>query len=59
MNVEGGWNTRAQSFMNKQGVRGKGNEGTEKVITKMKGLWEKYVKTYDPTTHVKNTIIGE
>ena len=43
MNVEGGWNTRAESFMREQGVRGKGNEGTERGITKMKGLWEKYV----------------
>lgn len=59
MNVEGGWDTRAESFRNKQGVRGKENEGTKKVITKMKGLWGKSVKTCDPTTHVKNTIIGE
>lgn len=59
MNVEGDWNTRAESFMHKLGVRGKGNEGTEKDITKTKGLWEKYVKICDPTTHVKSTVIGE
>lgn len=43
----------AESFRNKQGVRGKEDGGTKKVRTKMKGLWEKSVKTCDPTTHVK------